>query len=31
MFIWLSDVAEEKGSEMINKLNKVYMFGIIDS
>jgi hypothetical protein len=31
MYIWLSDVVEDQGYQMIKRLNKIYMFGIIDA
>ena len=30
MYNWLSEVVEDKGEQMVGKLGKVYMFGIID-
>ena len=30
MYNWLSEVVEDKGEQMVGKLGKVYMFGIVD-
>lgn len=30
MYNWISEVVEDKGEQMVGKLGKLYLFGIID-